>query len=156
MSILTRYRLVLGLFIVGLVLSGVTAFPLRWEMDLIDRAMGEHSIWVRTIAAGLRDADIRYPWFAYGTDWLAFAHLAIAVFFIGPLVDPARNVWVLWAGVICCGGVLPVAFIAGAVRGIPWWHQLVDCSFGILGVLPLLYCIHMTSQIQTSKTAHPA
>jgi hypothetical protein len=29
-----------------------------------------------------------YPFLAYGTDWLAFAHIVIAVFFIGPLVKP--------------------------------------------------------------------
>ena len=28
---------------------------------------------------------------AYGTDWLAFAHITIAVAFLGPLKDPVRN-----------------------------------------------------------------
>ncbi|SCF41963.1 hypothetical protein [Micromonospora mirobrigensis] len=31
----------------------------------------------------------------YGTDWLAFAHLVLAVAFWGPLRDPVRNVWVV-------------------------------------------------------------
>jgi hypothetical protein len=33
-----------------------------------------------------------HPWLAYGTDWLAFAHIVIAVFFIGPFVDPVQNI----------------------------------------------------------------
>jgi len=36
-----------------------------------------------------------YPFIAYGTDWLAFAHFVIAIAFIGPWRDPVRNVWVV-------------------------------------------------------------
>ncbi|MFJ8602700.1 hypothetical protein ACIREM_29130 [Streptomyces shenzhenensis] len=32
---------------------------------------------------GLDEADASYPFLLYGTDWLAFAHLAIAVAFYG-------------------------------------------------------------------------
>jgi hypothetical protein len=75
--------------------------------------------WVQRVHAALYDTDRRYPFLAYGTDWLAFAHLAIAVAFIGPLRDPVRNKWVLVFGTIACIGVVPLALIAGAVRGIP-------------------------------------
>jgi hypothetical protein len=80
----------------------------------------------------------QYPFLQYGTDWLAFAHLAIAVAFIGPWRDPVRNRWVITFGLIACAGVVPLALIAGAVRGIPMAWRLVDCSFGVFGCVPLL------------------
>src|ERR1700722_8448492 len=80
---------------------------------------------------GLRDSYGRYPWMAYSTDWLAFAHLVIAVFFVGPLVNPVRNVWVLWAGLVACVLVIPLAMICGSIRHIPLGWQLIDCSFGV-------------------------
>lgn len=78
-----------------------------------------------------------YPWVAYGTDWLAFAHLALAVLFIGPWRDPVRNIWVIEFGLLACLGVLPLALICGPIRGIPFYWRLIDCSFGVLAFLPL-------------------
>ncbi len=75
---------------------------------------------------------------AYGTDWLAFAHVIIAVCFIGPLVDPVRNVWVIKFGLIACAAVIPTALIFGVIREIPFCWQLIDCSFGVFGSIPLL------------------
>jgi hypothetical protein len=37
---------------------------------------------------GLAVSYHRYPWLAYGTDWLAFGHITIAVAFAGPIRDP--------------------------------------------------------------------
>lgn len=87
---------------------------------------------------------------AYGTDWLAFARIAIAVYFVGPLIDPLKNEWVLYAGLISCALVLPLAFICGALRGIPFYWRLIDCSFGLLGAVPLLYCLHLTRLIRVT------
>jgi hypothetical protein len=56
---------------------------------------------------------------AYGTDLLAFAHLVIAVAFIGPHIDPPRNKWAITFGLIACAGVVPMPIIAGPIRGIP-------------------------------------
>ena len=66
------------------------------------------------------------------------------MYFIGPLVNPLRNDWVLYAGLLGCGLVLPLALICGPLRGIPFYWRLIDCSFGIFGALPLLYCLHLT------------
>ena len=155
MSTLLKYRLVLCAFIFGLVLSGVTAFPLAWEMKLLTTCFGinpslppEHysglAFWLATVNRGLQETYAAYPWVAYGTDWLAFAHIAIAVYFLGPLINPLKNEWVLYAGLIGCAMVLPLALICGPVRGVPFYWRLIDCSFGIFGALPLLYCLHLT------------
>ena len=51
---------------------------------------------------GLDATYAAYPFIAYGTDWLAFGHLIIALFFVGPMIDPVRNVFVLRAGWWAC------------------------------------------------------
>ena len=153
---LRRFRWVLGLFILGLVLSGVTAFPLRRELESIAAVRGlEHTRpadtangfdrWILTVRDGLRETYAAHPWMAYGTDWLAFAHIVIAIFFIGPLVDPVRNVWVLRAGVIACVLVIPLALICGSIRHIPFGWRVIDCSFGVFGAIPLLYCLRVAN-----------
>jgi len=43
--------------------------------------------------------------------------------------------------VIACAGVAPLALIAGYVRGIPFYWRLIDWSFGVFGVVPLLLCL---------------
>ncbi len=73
----------------------------------------------------------------YGTDWLAFAHIMIAVAFLGPLRDPVKNIWVVAFGMIACVLIVPTALIFGLVRGIPLLWQVLDCSFGVLGIVPL-------------------
>ena len=157
--LLRKIRIVLGLFIVALILSGLTAFPLQRELDLVAAARGLAHVapadaansfdrWILTVREGLRETYTRHPWLAYGTDWLAFAHIVIAVFFIGPIIDPVRNVWVLKAGVIACFLVVPLALVCGAIRGIPWGWRLIDCSFGVFGVLPLWYCLRLTGALE--------
>jgi hypothetical protein len=144
-----RYQASLLLFMAGLILSGLTAFPLLTEMRLVCRFFqAADGSWLRRVLEGLEATYAAYPWLAYGTDWLAFAHLAIAVFFVGPLVEPARNRWVLIAGLICCAAVIPLALIAGAYRGIPLYWRLIDCSFGVFGALPLLYCLKLSALLE--------
>lgn len=161
-TILRKLRAVLGLFVLGLVLSGVTAFPLHCELKLMAAARGldrkghadsanSFDRWILTVRDGLGESYTRHPWLAYGTDWLAFAHIVIAVFFIGPLVDPLRNVWVLRAGLIACALVVPLALVCGAVRQTPFGWRLLDCSFGVFGSVPLYYCLRLTRALENKQ-----
>ncbi|MEA1950394.1 MAG: hypothetical protein U9N87_03350, partial [Planctomycetota bacterium] len=93
--------------------------------------------WVSYVHLGVVDTFQQYPFMAYGTDWLAFAHIVIAVAFIGPLRDPVKNIWMIEFGMIACVLVIPLAVICGPLRSIPWFWTLIDCSFGILGIIPL-------------------
>ena len=129
-------------FIVCLCLSGITAFPLQFEITALYNLIGRTSIsflkeWMQHVYIGIRTVEEAYPFMAYGTDWLAFAHLVIAVVFFGPLKDPVRNIWVIQFGRIACIMVFPLAFICGSIRGIPFWWQLIDCSFGVVGYILL-------------------
>jgi hypothetical protein len=159
MQILFKFRLVLGLFIFALVLSGVTAFPLQNEMEVLVSARGINNVlpvnasngfdrWILVVRDGLRESYKEHPWLAYGTDWLAFAHIIIAIFFFGPLVNPVRNVWVLQAGIIACVLVIPLALICGPIRHIPFGWRLIDCSFGVFGIIPLYYCLRLTRKLE--------
>ena len=138
----------LSIFLVGLVASGLTAFPLLQEVEWLGPVLGlpeqadasgydSPRAWITTIRAGLREIHAKYPFMAYGTDWLAFGHLVIALFFLGPLVNPNTNRWIVIAGMIACVGVVVTAIICGAVRGIPVWWRWIDCSFGVFGFIPL-------------------
>jgi hypothetical protein len=140
----------------GLVLSGATAIPLQAELGLLSGIANPSSAlgtWLVRINAGLTDTHTRYPFLAYGTDWLAFGHFAIAVAFVGPLRDPVRNVWVIDFGLIACVAVIPFALLMGPVRGIPFYWRLVDCSFGVLGMIPLLYCRKCITELTHLTTA---
>ena len=160
---LLRIRLALGFFIVGLLLSGITAFPLSREVEVLasvrglDRAAPTESLsgldhWILTVRHGLHTTYASYPWIAYGTDWLAFAHIAIALFFIGPVIDPVRNAWVLWAGLAACILVTPLALVCGPIRHIPLGWRLIDCSFGVLGAIPLYYCLSLTRKLERNES----
>jgi hypothetical protein len=164
MALITKYRLALSFFVLGLILSGVTAFPLAWELRLLNDGLGINtsvsatnhtgvSFWLATVDRGLHETYGVYPWMAYGTDWLAFAHIAIAVYFVGPLINPVKNEWVIHAGLIGCLLVLPLALICGPLRGIPFYWRLIDCSFGVFGALPLLYCLRLTRLMKTEPSA---
>ena len=98
-----------------------------------------------------RDSKFAYrdqPFIAYGTDWLAFGHIIIAMFFIGPWVRPRGNEWVLKVGIVACALVFPLALVCGPLRGIPFYWRLIDCSFGLLGAIPLLYCLRISKRIR--------
>jgi len=127
-------------FIVALFLSGLTAIPVERELSfVIDHFPFEGSIksWLEEVLQGLQQTGKDYPYLFYGYDWLGFAHVVIAMAFIGPYRDPVKNKWVIEWAMLCCLSILPLAFIVGSIRGIPWFHILIDCSFGILGILPL-------------------
>ena len=145
-------------FIVALVLSGVTAFPIETQLEFISTRMAlsdtlQH--WIDTVYLAVKSTNDLYPYLSYGTDWLAFAHLVIAVAFIGPLKDPVRNIWVIQFGMIACVMVFPLAFIAGSVRGIPFYWQLIDCSFGVIGLGVLYYCYRKILALEKATKDSP-
>src|SRR5215467_14216387 len=131
-------------FIIALVLSGCTAFALETELAWLDQLFpnGQTNLrlWVHKVYLALRETNARYPFLSYGYDWLAFAHLVIAIAFIGPLRDPIKNKWVIQFGIVACCMIFPLAFIAGTIRKIPIYWRLIDCSFGVIGLIPLLIC----------------
>jgi hypothetical protein len=152
-----KIRRLILLFIIGLVISGLTAFPLEWEMDLIQKLFqrwqwnNDVSEWIQQIYQGIKATNAAYPFVAYGTDWLAFAHIIIAIVFIGPFLDPVKNKWVIEFGLVACISIFPFAFIAGEVRGIPLYWRMIDCMFGLLGGLLLWICYRKIKKLEGKK-----
>lgn len=131
-------------FIVSIVISGLTAFPIETELAIAHRNINSFPEflrdWISTVYFAVKATNENYPFLAYGTDWLAFAHLVIAVAFIGPLRDPVKNIWVIEFGIISSLMVFPLALIAGPIRQIPFYWQLIDCSFGVVALILLYIC----------------
>ena len=152
-QLLRKIRFLVLFFIFALVVSGLTAFPLLTELKILSSFLGIDSHlppaaysglrhWIATVYEGLSRMNEQYPFMSYGTDWLAFAHLVIAVAFIGLYREPVRNKWLIYFGMIACAGILPLALICGSIRQIPFYWQLIDCSFGVFGLIPL-YLLHV-------------
>jgi hypothetical protein len=159
-QLIQKIRLLILLFIIGLIISGLTALPLESELKVMHTVIKKSGVdnsltkWIEHIYLGLHKTNSEFPYISYGTDWLAFVHLIIAIVFIGPLRDPINNIWVIEFGLIACLCIFPFAFVAGAVRGIPLYWQLIDCSFGFIGGLILWRCYRLIKTL-TLIQGHP-
>jgi len=156
-QLLRRIRWLVALFIAGLAVSGATAIPVESEVDWLIRWLGIApdddgkgiAGWLWRVKTALHEINTKYPFIGYGGDWLAFGHFVIAIAFAGAWRDPARNIWLFEFGLIACALVVPYALAFGALRGIPWWWRLIDCSFGVLGAIPLWLCRRYALELKT-------
>lgn len=164
---LRTIRLLTAVIFVGLVISGLTAFPLKAEIDLATRFLfepgdslephrhdGFHR-WILFIRQGIHETYRDYPFMAYGTDWLAFAHLVIALFYLPVFRDPRRYIANLYIGAAACFGVFAIAFIFGPIRGIPLYWRFIDAAFGLVALIPFLLAIHLTRRLPAPRV-HPS
>jgi len=155
MQLLTKIRLLILFFIVALIFSGVTAFPveteLHWLLNHPALVPAFAQKWLEDVYTALVETNTKYPMLAYGFDWLAFAHIVIAMAFIGPLKDPVKNKWIIDWAILACIAVIPLAFIASPIRHIPLFHVLIDCSFGMIGLIPLLICIKWIKELEKTN-----
>lgn len=145
-------------FMTFLILSGLTAFPLETELGWLiqhdNKLPRGLQLWFDTVYGALKFTNEKYPFLSYGTDWLAFAHIVIAILFIGPLKHPVRNIWCIEFGLIACVLVIPLALFAGTARQIPIFWQLFDCAFGVIAFLLLLSCYANIKKLERIVTLH--
>jgi hypothetical protein len=143
-ALLARIRGWTLFFMAGLFVSGITAIPLGAELHVLVQTFAQGhpptalGAWLLQIQSAIDDTSARYPFLFLGTDWLAFGHIVIGLGFIGLLRDPVRNEWLVTWGMIACALVIPWAWAFGWARGIPWGWRVVDSSFGVGGMVPLL------------------
>lgn len=155
----TRAKLMLAIVSFGLFMSGVTIWPGIWELRLlVDLVWGAgepsgalHRFLVETIAA-LQMLVQDYPFLLYGYDWLAFAHIVLAILFAGAIRDPVRNVWVIQFGLICCVLVPVLAGVFVPIRGLPPIWFLVDFAFAPGAAIPLLIAWHDVAAIERQRS----
>ena len=144
----------LRFFIVSLFISGFTALPVETELTYVIKHFpfeGSIKGWLEQVLLGVQNTAKDYPFLFYGYDWLAFAHFVLAILFIGPLRDPVKNKWVIQFGIIACILIIPFALIAGHFRGMPIWWRLVDCSFGVIGSIPLFICLKNIHKLEIAE-----
>ncbi|MGZ3920198.1 MAG: hypothetical protein ACXVC7_07905 [Bacteroidia bacterium] len=149
MKTLIKLRRILICFIVLLIVSGLTAFPVRTEIEFLITHLNSFPVffqaWILQLKASI---DVTPEVVLYGTDWLAFAHIIIALFFIPVFIDPVKHKANLIIGMIACVAVFPLAFICGPIRSIPFFHRLIDCAFGIGGFIMLYWIYRLTNRIE--------
>jgi hypothetical protein len=144
----------LRVFILSLFISGFTAIPVEKELTYIINHFpfdGTIKGWLEEVLIGVQKTGKDYPFLFYGYDWLAFAHFVLAILFIGPLRNPVKNKWVIEFGIIACILIIPFALIAGHFRGMPFWWRIIDCSFGIIGLVPLIICLKNIKKLEVEE-----
>ncbi len=153
---LQKVKWLTWLFVAGLFISGATALPLQSELNtaakLLPSTTSAFGSWIVEIQSALNETYAKFPFMAYGTDWLAFGHFVIAIAFLGAVRDPVRNRWLYQFGMISCVLVIPYAMVCGAVRGIPIYWRLIDCSFGVIGFIPLWLCRRWTAELEPAHS----
>ena len=140
---LKRARWMLGIVAAGLLVSGITVWPavpeLRFAVQMVwgnAQPTGTlHGFLWRAIE-GLETVQAHYPFMLYAHDWLVFAHVALAILFLGAIRDPVRNVWIVECGLIMCALIPVLAVVCIPAPGVPRIiHQCGEA--GILGVTVL-------------------
>jgi len=141
---LKRAKWMLGIVAFGLVVSGITIWPAVPELKIAVRIVwGDsqpagvlHSFVLQAIE-GLESVEAKHPFMLYAHDWLAFAHIVLAIMFAGAIRDPVRNVWIVQCGLIMCALVPVLAGICIPIRELPLVWFWIDFTFAPAAALPL-------------------
>jgi hypothetical protein len=144
-------RIHLALFVLILMLSGITAFPIQTEISFMITHLDSFPVFFHGWIKQLNENIAATPSvMLYGTDWLAFAHIIISLFFIPVYIDPIKYKANLYVAMSACFFIFPLAFICGPIRNIPFFHQLIDCSFGVIGLTYLYFILKRVNKLETS------
>ncbi len=139
-----RIKLTLAITITGLLLNGLSAVPLRTELSILltnpDTLPPFLHSWWSYVSTGVYETSEKYNFMRYGFDWLAFAHLLIAIAFIGPWRDPVKNQWVVEWGMIAAFLSMVIALGWEHIRGIPIWWSMIDATIALAALLILWIC----------------
>ena len=150
----------LSIVVFGLLVSGITVWPAIAELKCaVHVAWGDiepegqlHAFILRAIE-GLEYVQENYPFMLYAHDWLAFAHIVIAILFAGAIRDPVRNVWIVQCGLIMCALVPVLALICIPLRGIPMFWFWIDFAFAPGAALPLWIALRDIRKLEAKTSA---
>ena len=142
--------------IIGLLLNGMSAVPLRTEMNMLlskpGLLPGFLRDWWTYVNKGVNETSNQYNFMRYGFDWLGFAHLLIAIAFFGPLRDPIKNEWVIKWGIIASSLSILMALGWERLRAIPMWWSMLDAGIGVVALIILLLCYRWIQDLKLVKT----
>lgn len=142
-----RARWMLVIVSLGLLLAGISVWPAVTEIELVisllwgeQKPTSELHVFLLNAKQGLIETESKYPFILYGLDWLAFAHIVLAILFAGAIRDPVRNKWIVQCGLIMCVGVFVLAAIFVPIRNMPNIWFLFDVFFAIAAI-PLIIAL---------------
>ena len=145
-----KIRLAILITIFGLIVNGMTAVPLRTELSILlskpEMLPSFLAAWWNYVNQGVHETSSNFM--RYGFDWLGFAHLLIAIAFIGPLRDPVKNEWVIQWGKIISGLSVILALGWEWMRAIPFWWSLIDASISLVAFIILWLCGKWIQQLK--------
>jgi hypothetical protein len=155
MNYLKRAKWMLAIVAFGLFVSGVTVWPALWELKTLVRIVWGNSepTWIihkfiLQAIAGLESLEKNQPFLMYGYDWLAFAHVMLAILFAGAIRDPVRNKWIVQCGLIMCALVPVLGAICIPLRHIPIMWMWIDFAFAPAAALPLYIALRNIKKIE--------
>lgn len=150
-----KIRMALLLTIAGLIASGLSAIPLKTELNFVLQFREQLPVllveWFDKVNLAITETSEKYPLVLYGYDWLGFAHVLIALAFIGPLLDPVKNQWVVIWGMMASALTIAMALVAERFRDIPFFWSLIDAAIGAGAFLILWICNTWINQLKTRR-----
>lgn len=139
----------------GLFVSGVTVWPavseLRIALGILESiGLGGSDLhnFVEQIRNSLIAINQEHPQIMYGYDWLAFAHICLAILFFGAVKDPVRNRWIIECGLIMCALIPVLGAICIPYRQIPFYWFWVDFAFAPAAALPLIIALRDVRRLE--------
>jgi hypothetical protein len=155
-SLRRKIKIAIIITIIGLLLNGFSAIPLRTEVNILlsnpDALPQFLRDWLTYVNKGVNETSNNYSFMRYGFDWLGFAHLLIAIAFIGPLKDPIKNEWIVRWGMIASILSVLMAFGWERMRAIPLWWSFVDASIAIVAFFILWLCNRWIKELKQTTT----
>lgn len=157
----TVVRLYLALFLLVILFGLHTVVFVESETALMAEYVGKgtmvetiwpgFSAWIEHLHTAFALTYTSFPVVAYCMDWLAYVCIVLAIFVLGAIRDPVRNIWIVKAFIIGCALAFLLPLIMGPVRGIPVFWRWIDSSFGALGFLFLLLPYRLIRRLEANE-----
>jgi len=149
----------LVVFVAGLVFGCQMVLFVRPELAWLNSILGpgtrteqiwpEMSAWVNHLHQGITTTYAEYPFIAYCMDWLVLAQAGFIILFIGAIIDPLRNIWIIRSGMVICLLHVVTAVASGGLHGVPVFWQILDASFGVVGLVVLYAAYRYVGYLKT-------
>jgi len=110
------------------------------------------SDWIEQLYTSVSETYTKYPAMAYCMDWLSYACIVFAIFIIGAIKNPVKNIWIIQVYMIACFLAFLLPFIIGPMRHIPVFWRFLDSSFGLAGLVILLIAYQLTKKLQRAQS----
>lgn len=150
-------RTYLVIFLLGILFSLHTVLFVEVETAFFNKHFGPGtameqklpavSSWIETLYTNVHQTYKNYPVMAYCMDSLSYACVIFAIFMIGAIKDPVKNLWIIQTFLIACVLVTALPFIAGPFRGVPIFWRCLDSSFAVIGFFVLLIPYKLTKKL---------